>query len=244
MSLQGLIRKLQDSCARTYLRLASSFVENGLFRETLASLAQDKEEQAKCLKNLPSKYWSRYKKEKALITAVKDCMAVLQRPESEPDRSMQSILSRAFDFEEPIILKIYAPLIRDLRTEWKDHTLDFYILTKAHVVRLARIAQSFSGNPVIISRSMTLLESFEKAVQAPDLSLFRGNQQTRTNRTAQKSKIIKPMRAGKKHVPHVRARSTKRALKTHPLGDRTKTTSKPAKPPLKKLALARRRARP
>jgi hypothetical protein len=232
MSLQGFIGKLQNSCARMYLGLAKSFVENGLFRETLASLAQDKEEQAKCLKALPSKYWNRYKKEKALFAAVKECMALLQKPENEPDRSMQHILSRAFDFEEPIILGIYAPLIRDLRTEWKDHTLDFYILTKAHVVRLARIAQSFSGNPVIIQRSMTLQENFEKAVQAPDLSLLQENSQTRLKRTAKKPKAAQP------------THKVKHALKTRPLADRAKVIPKHAKPTLKKISLARRRAHP
>ena len=227
-----------------YLVLSKSFVDNGLFRETLASLAQDKEEQAKCLKALPSKYWKRYKREKELFAAAKDCMGILRKPEDESDRSMQHILSRAFDFEEPIVLKIYAPLIHDLRTEWKDRTLDFYILTKAHVVRLARIAQSFSGSPVIIQRSMALLESFEKAVQAPDVSLFQERLQARSKRAAKRVRTVKPVRTSKKRAQRLTTHKVNQALKTRPLGGRTKVVPKRAKPPLKKLSLARRRARP
>jgi hypothetical protein len=244
MSLHGFIGKLQYSCAGIYLDLTKSFAENGLFRETLASLAQDKEEQAKCLQALPSKYWNRHKEEKELFAAVKECISLLQKRENETDRSMDRILSKAFDFEEPIVLRIYAPLIRNLRTEWTDHTLDFYILTKAHVVRLSRIAQSFSGNPVIIQRSLTLLENFEKAVQAPDASLFPEKRQAGPKRTAKISKVAKIALANKKSAPRLKKTGVKHSLKTPCLTDRAKVIQKHAKPPLKKISLARRRARP
>jgi len=243
MSLQGSIRKLQNTCARMYLKLAKSFVENGLFRENLALLAQDNEEQAKCLKALPVRYWTQHKKEKALFAAVKECLALLSSRDKQTDTSMQHMLSRAFDLEEPIILKIYAPLIRHLRTDCTDCTLDFYVLTKAHVVRLARIAQSFSGNPSLILRSMTLLEAFEKAVQAPDPSLLRETPRVQLKKSVRKAAAKKSTHAGKKRTVRHAGRNAKRIPKTLPLGNRAKIISKPAKSPLKKLSIGRRRAR-
>jgi len=244
MSLQGFIGKLQNTCTRMYLDLAKSFVENVLFRETLVSLAHGKEEQAKCLKALPARYWGRHKKEEALFAAVKACLVQRTSPESETETSMQRTLSRVFDFEEPVILRVYAPLIRHLRTEWTDHTLDFYILTKAHVVRLARLAQSFSGNPVLIQRSMTLLEGFERAVQAPDLSLLQERRHVPLKKSAKKPTAAKSKPAGKKRTLRLAGRKKKHSPKTHPMGNRAKIISKPAKRLLKKLSIARRRARP
>jgi hypothetical protein len=242
MSLQGFIRKLQNSCTRIYLDLAQSFMENSLIRETWVSMAEDKEEQARCLNALPSRYWSGHKEE-ALFEAVRACLKPFQHPESESDRSLQTTLSRVFDLEEPIILKVYAPLIRQLRTEWTDHALDFYIMIKAHVARLARITQSFSGDPALTQRFMTLLENFEKAVQAPDLQLLPGKTSASPKLSVQRVSAVKLTRADGKQKLRLKGRKVKNAMRTHPLGNRAKAISKRSKPPLKKFSLTRRRAR-
>jgi hypothetical protein len=244
MSLQGFIGKLQNASARVYLDLANSFVENGLFRDTLVSMAQDKEEQAKCLKDLPARYWNHHKKEESLLDVVNECLKQLAKPRNEPSTSMQLALSWAFDLEEPIILKVYAPLIRHLRTEWTDHALDFYILTKAHVAKLARIAQSFSGNPILIQRSMALLDGFEKAVQTPDPTLFHAKAHELHKKPAREKGEAISTPAGKTRKPPTTKHKAKHALKRRALGNRTKIIPKPPKPPLKKISIARRRARP
>jgi hypothetical protein len=243
MSLQGFIRKLQNSCTRIYLDLAQSFMENSLIRETWVSMAEDKEEQARCLNALPSRFWSRHNKEEALFEAVQACLKPFQHPEHESDRSLQSTFARVFDLEEPIILKVYAPLIRHLRTGWTDNALDFYIMIKAHVARLARITQSFSGDPALIQRFMTLLVNFEKAVQAPDLQLLPEKTSASPRRSAQRVSAAKLTRVNGKQKLRLKGRKVKSAMRTHPLGNRAKAIPKRSKPPLKKFSLTRRRAR-
>ena len=71
------------------------------------------------------------------------------------------------DIEEPMILKVYAPLIRRLRAEWTERALDFYVMVKAHIARLARVVQAYSGDPALSQRCAILFHDFEKEVQEP-----------------------------------------------------------------------------
>ena len=125
------------------------------------------EQQAASLKSLPGSFWT-----------------TTENGRGDPERRARALLgsaaspamgkqgaphcfARTLDFEEPIILRTYVPLIRLLRTEWTDHALDFYIIVKAHVARLTRIIEPLSGDPSLTQRAPNLSAEFEREVQRP-----------------------------------------------------------------------------
>lgn len=237
MGLQGFIGKLQNIGTQFYLVLAECFRDNKLVSDIWVAMAHEKEEQTKCLRALPSSFWTQLKDSKYLIDAAQTCLSI-KSAETDTDRSLGKCFERVFCFEEPIILQVYAPIIKSLRRESKDQGLDFYIMIKAHVARLTRVIQSFAGNPVLIQRSTTLLESFEQAVQAPEPQPTLVRTGSTTRKKAGSAAAAKSSR-----VQREQSASKKVSVQHRPLGSRAKQLAKRAKPIVKKLVLSPRRAR-
>lgn len=236
MNLQGSIAKLQSSGARLYVVLAQCFNENNLIRDMWLEMARDKEQQVGGLRSLPRSFWSEMRKRAdGLLAAARSCIPLAECSKDE-EHSLQKCLAKTLDFEEPIILKVYAPLIRQLRTEWTGHALDFYVIVKAHVARILRVVQSFSGDPVLIQRAATVLRDFEREVQAPEVPAFPVILKA-SNKTVSK-KIRQRAHKVAAHRTHV-----KTAARSLPLGKRTKGLAAHPKPLVKSIQLRRRRAR-
>ena len=168
MTLPGSIAKLQNQGVEFYSDLALAFSANKLIHETWASMSQDLRQQVYSFQSLPHSFWNRLKDEEAELRDSIQACCTSQDLGAERDRTFQHSLARSLDFEEPLILKIYVPLIRCLRAEWSNQVLDFYIVVKAHVSRLLQIIRSFSGDPALIHRAALLLQTFEKEVQVPE----------------------------------------------------------------------------
>jgi len=168
MSLKSSLARLQRRGARFYLELAEQFGGNSLIRESWQSMARDMEQQAESLQTIPTRFWLQLKDaEKTLEEAVQES----QNPrslDSSDGTSLHGCFDRTLRFEEPLTLRLYAPLIRRLRTESRGHALDFYIMVKAHIARLIRLVQPFSGDPLFTQNALRLLEAFEHEVQAPE----------------------------------------------------------------------------
>jgi len=229
MNLHGSITKLQSSGARLYVELAQYFKENNLIRDIWLEMARDKEQQVGSLKSLPRSFWSELRERAdGLLAAVQSCLPLAECSKDE-ERSLHKCFTKTLNFEEPIILKVYAPLIRQLRTEWTDHALDFYIMVKAHVARLLRVVQSFSGDPVLVQRAATMLQYFEKEVQTPETPMVADI------RKVSKKTVSKKARRGARKT---QAEAASRPL---PLGTRTKSITAHSKP--LSIELHRRRAR-
>ncbi len=166
LQLRGPLLKLQRARAKFYSLLQHRFEGNQLISETWSAMARDLEAQAESLKKLPVTFWMALKKqEKELKQAAELSLAM------EPDGSAASLrecLPRSLDLEEPVILKVYAPLIRTLRTVWSERAVDFYVMVKAHIVRIERLIQQYSGDPALGQRCALLLQTFEKEVQEPE----------------------------------------------------------------------------
>ncbi len=237
MSLSSAIEKLQNSGARLYSELAQYFIENGLIREIWLEMAHAKEQQVASLKSLPPRFWVALKnRQEHLAESVQSCL----RPgpcSSTQECTLHKCLERSLEFEGPILQKVYAPLIRQLRTEWTDHALDFYIMIKAHVARLVRVVESFSGDPVLIKNANTLLQDFERDVQTPEVPPVVASQKARRATTPVRPKTAVRRKAAKRVVPARTAVSSRRRL-----GKRTKVIPARAKPLVKNIEL-RRRAR-
>ena len=228
MGLLGTLAKLQKAGANFYLSLAQRFNANNLIRDTWIAMSHDMECQTVSLKLLPGLFWKRLKDvEEPLLDAVSSC-PVLRCAQVPPDRQLNSCFERTLDYEEPLILRGYAPLIRRLRVGWTDHALDFYIMVKAHVARLPQIIQPFSGNPTLIQRATGLLTSFEREVQMPE-------------------KVALPARARaadkKCRTRRTRKRNVFIADRRLPLRERAKRLARRTKPLVRAIKLARRRAR-
>ena len=241
MTLFASLTKLEKNASRAYLKLSQHFSGNTLIRDTWATMSQDMEQQAASLRALRLLLKKELKsQEKTAIAAIKETTAVvnLAVPRAAGDWSLHHCFTRSLDFEEPLTLKVIPPLIYQLRKEWTDQALDFYILVNAHLTRLARLIGSTSGDPVLIKRCSDLVLQFERATQVPQ-SEPSVTPKRADRRVARSARVAHPVvkRARK-------ARLLARAPKpSRTLAKGAGALTKRAKPLLKNIKLARRRAR-
>jgi hypothetical protein len=235
MNLNGSTTELQNTLVQLYLKFEQRFSENALIRELWNSMARDILQQIASLKSFPSSFWAQLAKDQDGRLEMDIHQIKLQITEKPEDLSLKQCFETALRLEEPTILKIYVPIIRSLRKNWTNTALDFYIMVKAHLVRITRVTESFSGDPITIQRSNLLQQSFEKEVQAPQ-------------------EVIKPAEKKKQAVqPAPKASSASlKDSKNQPskkpskmagvLTNRSKTHHSQTKPLVKKVELQRRRA--
>lgn len=224
------LSKLQRAAAKYYLQLQQRFAVNGLVSEMWGSMGQDLLAQAEGIKKLPSAFWLSLQKREAELSRAAE--SVCTRFSAENDGTLTACLSRTFDLEEPIILSIYAPLIRRLRTDWTEVALDLYVLLRARIVKLARLIETYAGDPALCQRCAVLLVNLDKEVQEPrEVAL------SRKGKTSRKS-------AGpvKRPVKAVIERSKLDAAEKSP-ARQCDRIAKRAKPLVKKIGITRRRAR-
>ena len=229
LRLRSPLSKQEKAIARFYLQLRQRFEGNGLVSESWAAMGGDLQAHAESLKKLPSSFWQSLKKqEKELVRATG---LILPREAIKPASSLQACLVQMLDIEEPIVLKVYAPLIRRLRSEWTERALDFYVMVKAHIARIARIVQAFSGDPAMSQRCATLFQDFEKGVQEPVVIEIKKKGPDRKKALA--ARHVRKMAAAR---PAKLAATRRRARVLEKLAKR-------AKPLVKKIEIGRRRAR-
>jgi hypothetical protein len=226
MNLHGSTIELQNSLAQMYLKLEQRFSGNRLIGELWGGMAHDILRQIASLKAFPSSFWNQLKKDQDGQSGGGHNLQITENPEDLP---LKRCLELALHLEEPTILKIYVPIIRSLRRNWTNTALDFYITVKAHLARIVRATESFSGDPITIQRSNLLLQSFEKEVQEP----YEVDKAVESLKRA-----VKPAKAKRP------AEKPRKAPKiTKPLAKHSKTHRNRTKPLLKKVELPRRRAR-
>ncbi|MBN2319412.1 MAG: hypothetical protein JXR49_10065 [Acidobacteria bacterium] len=243
MSLYGSIKEVQNNIEKFYLNLEQRFNENKLISDLWCQMAQDVSQQIQSLHDLPKSFWSRLKKDPVeLIKTIKTDIKP-QDLEIESDISLSECIDKAIQSEEAIILKIYVPLIRNLRKNWTGQALDFYIMVKAHTVRIKRVAEAFSGDPIVMQHATLLFQGFEKEIQEPDAEIIQKIKSARKNRTVRGKKSVKPKTQAKSKTraktklkaeakPKIRAKAKAKAVaKTKPKPaskTRAKAEPKPA----------------
>jgi hypothetical protein len=230
MNLHGSINKLQTAIVELYQELQTRFLDNKMISELWNAMAHDVSQQIKSLDALPSSFWNHLKNESDAIN-VDGCFHN-QRFEKNSDRSLRGCFDLSLQMEEPVILKAYIPIIRNLRKNPENQSLDFYIMVKAHLARISRVTQAFSGDPVIIQRSNLLLQNFERDVQE--------TQEIPAHARQEKSKTQAAISQHKSQPIKKAAKSPAR-----PLPSSKSPLSRPAraKPLVEKVELSRRRAR-
>jgi hypothetical protein len=229
MNLNGSVTELQNKLAQMYLKLEQRFKENGLVRELWTAMAHDVLQQVKSLKALPPSFWNQMKKDQQELLQAAVNSPLLQINEKTEDISLHGCFELALRLEEPAVLKIYAPIVRSLRKNLSTPSLDFYIMVKAHLARIARMTESFSGDPILIQRSNILTQSFEKEIQEPQID---------------RSRVLKKIHAGKPAKDKKPVQKKKSVSKpVHPLSKHAKLHHGRTKPLVKKVTLQRSRAR-
>jgi hypothetical protein len=215
-TLRGALSQLQRAVAKSYAQVQQRFESNALVNSMWAAMGSELQLQVENLKKLPASFWqSLQHQEKELIQAAQFHVPQISQG------SLRACLEQTLDLEEPIILKIYAPLIHSLRISWTEHALDFYILVKAHIGRLAQSIQLFSGDPALSLRCAILLQSFEKEVQGREVTV-----------------AAKPKAVVQKSKPHPKAKAQSKPQK--PV--RALEIPKRTKPLVRKIKITGRRA--
>ena len=170
MNLHGSIKDLQNKIVQLYLKLEHRFSENGLIRELWGGMANDVSLQIRSLNALPPSFWNQLKKDQNLPLIAAAEGASRQIIEIKEDQSLMDCFSMALCLEEPAILKVYAPLIRRLRENSTAPALDFYIVVKAHLARIMRVTQSFSGDPASSNAPTLCCKLLKKRFRNPTLN--------------------------------------------------------------------------
>ncbi|MGD0308909.1 MAG: hypothetical protein ABSC02_06430 [Acidobacteriota bacterium] len=224
------LSKLQRASAKYYLQLRQRFVANVLVSEMWGSMEQDLLAQAEGIKKLPSAFWMSLQKQEAELARAAE--SLYTRFSAEQGGALTACFSRTFELEEPVILSIYAPLIRRLRTNWTEVALDFYVLVRARIIKLARLIQTYAGDPALCQRCSVLLVNLDKEIQEPNKV-----EVSRKRQTSKKS-------AGhvKRPVKAAAGRSKLAAAEKSPARQRDRV-AKRAKPLVKEIGISRRRAR-
>lgn len=227
MNLQGSINENQNALLKLYLSLKQRFTENSLILDLWNAMESDVAEQIRNLKALPPSFWRQLKQADDAPALAATGGQKEYTLEKEGVLSLQRTFEIALAAEEPLILEIYVPIIRNLRRNRTGAALDFYILVKAHLARLVRVTESFAGDPLLVQRANVLLQGFEREVQdrqeAPPPPVNR----ILAGPGAEKRKPAE-------HKPKPAAAGPKSPAKTH---------RNPPKSPSKKVDLPRRRAR-
>lgn len=160
--------KLQKRQARYYFDISERFRENSLICEKWRAIGSGLEKQSEVLKALPLSFWKALDRQEArsLLKAVAN---VLNSEHAGPAAQdpLRQCFAKCLDSEEPVILEIYAPLLRTLKAHWTDRALDWYIMVRSHLTRLIQSIEPFCGEPMLARRCALLAERFELALNQP-----------------------------------------------------------------------------
>ncbi|MDR0311267.1 MAG: hypothetical protein LBJ21_06760 [Acidobacteriota bacterium] len=166
MTPLSAIAERQNSLLQLYQKLEKRFEENNVIRTLWRDMAGDVSLQIQSLKSFPSSFWNQFKNapDDGFESAVK---SVSPPPSDVTDISLRNSFELSLQMAEPVVLKIYARVIRLLRKNSTAPALNFYILVKAYVARLVRTTNSFAGDPLLIRRAELLMLELEREAQEP-----------------------------------------------------------------------------
>ena len=232
MSLYGSIKEVQSTTEKFYLKLEQRFRGNKLISQLWGQMAQDVSRQIVNLHDLPKSFWTHLKKDQRTLPKTIKNEVTPQNIENTSELSLSECIESAIRSEEAIILKIYVPIIRNLRKNWTGQALDFYIMVKAHTVRIKRVAEAFSGDPVVLQHSSLLFQRFEKEIQEPEVEVILKKRPARKSGSDRAKKAKKPQQKPKIKVKLKAASKAKTAPKTKV---KPKAASKPKTAPKTKV---------
>ena len=161
MKLLNSIVEHQNSLLQLYLKLEQRFEENSVIRALWRDTADDVSLQIRTLQSLPPSFWNQFKNvpDDGFELIVKNAPSP---PVDVADISLRDGFEISLRLAEPVVLKIYARVIRLLRKNSTLPALDFYIMVKTYVTRMARTTGSFAGDPKLTNRAQLLVAGLDK----------------------------------------------------------------------------------
>jgi len=164
--MSGAIVEHQNSLVRLYRKLEERFEENSIIRTLWHDMADDVSQQIQSIKSFPPSLWNQFKNapDDGFESVVK---IAPPKPTDVTDISLRDCFEISIVLTEPVVLKMYARVVKLLRKNSTAPALNFYFLVKAYIARLVRTTESFAGDPLLIRRAQLLLQGFEKEVQEP-----------------------------------------------------------------------------
>jgi hypothetical protein len=244
ISLQAKLRaslsRLQKKQANFYFMISEQFKGNPLVHEKWLAIGNELEKQVATVKTLPPSYWKmlNVSDAKSLLQTVTGALNLNLRTASG-EVALRQYFTLTMDLEEPIILHVYAPIVRMLRASWTDRSLDLYVMIRSHLTRLIRLIEPFCGEPLLTQRCALLVQRFEQELQRS--LVIEREVRRKDGRLSHKPAGRVAARAGRKAV---RAAKEKRTIRTRQAiragGPRVPKSRKPL---VTNIKLARRRAR-
>jgi hypothetical protein len=237
ISLQAKLRasfsRLQKKQANFYFKISEQFKGNQLIHEKWLAIGSELEKQVAAIKTLPPSFWKTLDgyEAKSLLETVTAALGLGLGAESG-EVALRQYFTRTMDLEEPIILHVHAPIVRMLRANWTDRSLDFYVMIRSHLTQLIRLIEPFCGEPLLTQRCALLVQRFEQELQHRPV--------------LEKEVRGKTGRASRKRARRVSARAArvKKAMRTRQaIRARAPRVPKSTKPLVRNIKLARRRAR-
>ena len=232
MSLYGSIKEVQNTTEKFYLKLEQRFRGNKLIAHLWSQMAQDVSRQIVSLHDLPKSFWTHLKKDQQTLPKTIQTEVSPQNIENTSELSLSDCIGNAIRSEEAIILKIYVPIIRNLRKNWTGQALDFYIMVKAHTVRIKRVAEAFSGDPEVLQHASLLFQKFEKEIQEPDVEVIL---KKRSARRSGGSRVKKAKKSQQKPNTKVKLKTASKAKSAPKRKVKPKAASKPKSVPKTKV---------
>jgi hypothetical protein len=226
MSLYGSIKEVQNTTEKFYLKLEQRFRGNKLIAHLWSQMAQDVSRQIVSLHDLPKSFWTHLKKDQQTLPKTIQTEVSPQNIENTSELSLSDCIGNAIRSEEAIILKIYVPIIRNLRKNWTGQALDFYIMVKAHTVRIKRVAEAFSGDPEVLQHASLLFQKFEKEIQEPDVEVIL---KKRSARRSGGSRVKKAKKSQQKPNTKVKLKTASKAKSAPKIKAKLKEAASKAK---------------
>lgn len=236
MNLQGSLARFLKTGATFYKKRADCFSHNQIVRDVWLRLAEDMDTQASSLKKLSPAFWREFQPyQDDLIQNVPKGFPIKGNSRPCETVPLQESIGQSLLLEEPVVLRIYAPLVRKMRSAWSNRNLDFYVIVKSHVTGLMRLVQTYCGDPALIQRAVSLLENFEREAQEPEFVVV--EKVARKGRTRKRAVVSAAARTQQRT-----ARKPSRKAPRRPLASRPRPVPKRAKPLVRKIRISPRRA--
>lgn len=220
--------------------ISDQFGGNPLIHEKWLAIGNELEKQLAGIKNLPPSFWKMLdvSEAKPLLETVTSALD-LNLGVASGEVALRQHFTHTMEIEEPIILRVYAPIVRMLRANWTGRSLDFYVMIRSHLTQLIRLIEPFCGEPLLTQRCSMLVQRFEQELQ--HRPVVEREVRRKAGRVSRKPARRISSRPGRKVL---RVAKAKKAMQTrHAIRSRAPRVAKSPKPLVRNIKLARRRAR-
>ncbi|MFH1574168.1 MAG: hypothetical protein ABIG68_09300 [Acidobacteriota bacterium] len=233
--------KLEKNQVKFYLKASEQFKTNPLICQKWSMLAAGLKPGGDSFRSLPKSLWNLLAEDAGSMLEAVATAGALLKDGLGPEPTLRQYLKRILEIEEPLVLSVYAPIVRTLRSNWTDRAMDFYVMTRSHITTVTRLIEPFCGEPEMMQRSSLLVHRFEEEIQRTRIQeRAKAERQARIARKTARRKTKRAPSATAMRRP--KAQRKARPKQGRAISRRAAGVAK-RKPLVRNIKLARRRAR-